>query len=179
METTSIEKNEASASLKPLTLEADAFNALLQPIVGNNKVGWTGDDHQNLVEGLVGKMRDSHGNPPELTPAQWDLVWACIRPSEAVLNSVIRQAFSQVGCSLGAGAADAMALVVSHQQFADFLAKTVNPATGKPFIVKEAKRGAKQSKFASLISAATAAPDTASSEADQKGETLEAGTTTK
>ena len=143
----------ASASLKPLTLDADAFNAQMQPIIGNNKIGWTGDEHQRLVEGLVGAMRDPSGTPPELNKAQWDLVWACIRPSEAVLNSVIRQAFEQAGYSLGAGSADAMALVLSSQQFADFLAKTVNPATGKPFIVKEAKRGAKQSKFASLIGA--------------------------
>lgn len=142
-----------SASLKPLTLDAGAFNAQLLSTVSDNKTGWSSDEHKKFVEGLIGKMRDPNGNPPELTPAQWDLIWACIRPSEAVLHSVIRQAFSQVGCSLGTGAADAMALVVSHQQFADFLAKTVNPATAKPFIVKEAKRGAKQSKFAALISA--------------------------
>ena len=42
------------------------------------------------------------------------------------------------------------------QQFADFLAKTVNPKTGKPLIVKEAKRGVKKNKFAALISAGAA-----------------------
>lgn len=168
-----------SASNKPLTLEADSFNAKLQSIVSDNKTGWSSDEHKKFVEGLIGVMRDPNGDPPQLTPAQWDQVWACIRPTEAVLNSVIRATFNQAGYSLGAGAADAMALAISPQQFADFLANTVNPKTGKPFIVKEAKRGAKKSKFASLISAATAAPDTASSEADQQGETLEAGTPTK
>ena len=41
-------------------------------------------------------------------------------------------------------------------QFGDFLAKSVNEKTGKPFIVKEKKRGVKKNTFAALISAAAA-----------------------
>lgn len=145
----------ASAKLK-LTLEPDAFNAKLLPIVGENKVGWSGDEHQRFVEGLIAEMKDENGNPPALNQTQWDQIWACIRPKEDVLNNVIRQAFNDAGYTLEAEVGDALALVVSPQQFADFLAKTVNPKTGKPLIVKEAKRGVKKNKFAALISAGAA-----------------------
>jgi hypothetical protein len=148
----------APAKLK-LTIEPDAFNAQLVPFVGENKVGWPGDEHKQFVEGFIGEMKDESGNAPVLSQEQWDRIWACIRPKEDVLQRVIGQAFNDAGYSLSAEVGDALALVVSPQQFADFLAKTVNPKTGKPFIKKEAKRGAKKKKFAALISTGAAAEE--------------------
>lgn len=134
-------------------MEPDAFTAQLVLIVGENKYGWSGDEHRQFVEGLIGQFKDQDGNPAVLDQAHWDRIWACIRPKEDVLNNVIRQTFSDAGYTLSAEVGDALALVLSPQQFADFLAKTINHNTGKPFIVKDKKRGVKKDKFAAMISA--------------------------
>jgi hypothetical protein len=79
------------------------------------------------------------------------------RPTEDLQRAVLRQTFDDAGYALDADAEQALVLLFNAPQFADFLAKTVNDETGKPFIVKEKKRGIKKNTFAALISAGRSA----------------------
>lgn len=180
MKTTTQHQAVATASAKlKLTLAPGVFNSDLSKVVGENKVGYSSEEHIRFVEGLIPKLTDENGDAPKLDHAQMDRLRLIFRPTEDGQKAVLRQTFAEAGYILGDDTERAFAMLLSAPQFADFLAKTVNPETKLPFIQKDKKRGVKKSTFASLISAATAATDTASSEVDQQGETLEAGTTPK
>jgi hypothetical protein len=146
----------APAKLK-LKLEPEAFNAELSQIVGENKVGYTTDEHIRLVEGIIPKLTDENGDAPKLDQGHWDRLRLIFRPTEDLQRAVLRQTFDDAGYALDADAEQALVLLFNAPQFADFLAKTVNDETGKPFIVKEKKRGIKKNTFAALISAGRSA----------------------
>ena len=148
-----------------LKLAPDAFFAELRPIVGTDKVGWTADEHIGLVEALLGKLRDTNGNAPLLPKEQMNVLKLIFRPTEDLQRSVLRQTFKEAGYKLAPDTEHAFVMLLSAPQFADFLAKTVNPETKQPFIKKEKKRGVKKDTLTSLISAATPAASTASSKA--------------
>lgn len=148
-----------------LKLAPDAFFAELRPIVGTDKVGWTADEHIRFVEALIGKLKETNGNAPVLPNEQMNILRLIFRLTEDLQKAVLRQTFAAAGYTLAADTEHAFVMLFNAPQFADFLAKTVNPETKQPFIVKEKKRGVKKNTFAALIGAVTSAADTASSKA--------------
>lgn len=148
-----------------LKLAPDAFFAELRPIVGTDKVGWTADEHIRFVEALIGKLTDTNRNAAVLPKEQMNVLRLIFRSTEDLQRVVLRQAFKDAGYTLAPDTEHAFVMLLSAPQFADFLAKTVNPETKQPFIQKEKKRGVKKNTFSSLISAATPVADTASSKA--------------
>ena len=145
-----------------LKLAPDAFFAELRPIVGTDKVGWTADEHIRFVEALIGKLTDTNGNAPVLPKEQLNILKLIFRPTEDLQRTVLRQTFKDAGYMLAPDTEHAFVMLLSSPQFADFLAKMVNPETKLPFIEKDKKRGVKKNTFNSLISAATPATDSAS-----------------
>ena len=148
-----------------LKLAPDAFFAELRPIVGTDKVGWTADEHIRFVEALFGKLTDTNTKAPVLPKEQLNVLRLIFRPTEDLQRAVLRQAFKEAGYTLTPDTEHAFVMLLSAPQFADFLAKTVNPETKLPFIKKEKKRGVKKDTLTSLISAATPVAGTASSKA--------------
>ena len=141
-----------------LSLQPDAFNSELLRLVATKKIGWTPDEHAQLVQSVLDHLVDENGKAPSLASAHKDRVRLIYRPSEDLQKSVLRQTFADAGYALSADAESTLVLLFSAAQFADFLAKTVNPLTGEAFITKEKKRGVKKSTFASLIGAVLPPP---------------------
>lgn len=141
-----------------LNLQPGAFNSELLRLVAADKIGWTPDEHAQLVQSVLDHLVDENGKAPSWASSHKDRVRLIYRPSEDLQKSVLRQTFADAGYTLSAEAERTLVLLFSAAQFADFLAKTVNPQTGEAFITKEKKRGVKKNTFASLIGAVLPPP---------------------
>lgn len=158
-----------------LTLDPAAFNAALLAGLPENKIDWTSDDHLALLNRLLPCVKDSTGTPATITLALMNVLKLICRPTEDVQREVLRQAFADAGYTITHETEELFKLMFSAPQFADFLARSENPKTGKPFIVKEKKRGTKKSAFSSVISALPAVTSATESSAETTGGNTESG----
>jgi hypothetical protein len=150
--------------MKKLKLKPEAFNTELLSQVKPNQLNWSGDEHIKLVESMVKHLADENGNPIKLTGTRIEQAMHLIfRPTEELQRMAWKQAFTDAGYELEAEADRTFLLLLNAAQFATFLSKTENPTTGKPFIVKEKKKGAKKDTFTALLKVAQ--PKTTTSEA--------------
>ena len=141
--------------MKTLKLTPEAFNDELLSRIKPDQLNWSGDEHIKLVRAIVGHLKDEEGHPIELENTRIEQTMHLIfRPTEELQRSAWKQAFADAGYQLEAEADHTFLLLLNAAQFAKFLSKTENPATKKPFIVLEKKKGAKKDTFAALMKAA-------------------------
>lgn len=139
--------------MKTLTINPGVFNAELLAVIGTDKTSWGGEKHLKLTTALRSHLKDEDGNPAEFDEKQIDRLDLIFRPTEGAQRRVLSDTLEDAGYQLDPATAQIFALLFSAAQFADFLAKSNDPQTGKPFIVTEKKRGAKKAIFTSLITA--------------------------
>jgi hypothetical protein len=149
-----IETQVSSIELTQLKLNPTAFTAAIPP----GKIGWTSDNHWGLLESLMPHLKDDTGKPATISRALENILRLIFQPKEDIEKEVLRQAFADAGYVLEEATANTLIMMFSAPQFADFLAKTNNPKTKRPFIEKETKRGVKKSTFAALIQAPESEP---------------------
>jgi hypothetical protein len=166
-----------------LKFKPGVFNQELLAHIKQGQVGWPGDTHMEFVAALAGHLVDDKGDPVKLEGTRIEQTFRLIiRPTEDLQRMALRQAFKDAGYELDAQADGAFLLLLNVAQFADYLSKTDNPATGKPFIVKEKKKGVKKDTLAALLKVAP--PNTTTSEpepqpVEQKPEAAKAATPRK
>lgn len=135
-----------------LNLAPDSFTKELSAITGTDKLGWSPDDHISFVFKLIDSLKNDAGVKPSLNSEQEDRLRLIYRPLEDTQRKVLRQTFAEAGYKLSDEAEQTFVMMLSAGQFATFLSKTDNPATKKPFITVEKKKGAKKKTLTALIS---------------------------
>jgi len=135
--------------------------AALTTIIPVGKIGWTTDDHWNLVNQLLPSLKDEAGKSVTIGPALGNILKLIYKPTEDAEKDVLRQAFADAGCVLDEDAESTLVMLFSGAQFADLLAKWNRPNSTDKFILKDKtkKRGAKKDTFAALLAAGTPAPE--------------------
>lgn len=134
-----------------VTLTPAAFNQTLGEIIGVNKTGWTADDHKKLIDGLLAGLKTADGKPVQFTKEKEDILRLIFRQSESIQRSVLRQTFAEAGYSYDKESESLFSLMFGMGQFAGFLGRTTNPATGEPFIVLTKTRGSKKKAFEAVL----------------------------
>lgn len=146
---------------RTIKLEPNALVDTITALIPPNQIGHSSEKNMELVNRLMSLLKDEDGTPVKISPALQNLITLIFRPTEDVQRTVLRHGFEEEGFKLDPETERIFVLLFAPPQVGDFLAKNVNPATGKPFIVKEKKRGAKQNMFASLVAMSpTPAPAT-------------------
>jgi hypothetical protein len=152
--------NTIESTKAKFTLDPGAFHGELLPIIGNHKIGWSGEDHVQFIEALLKRLKDDEGNPVELNDEQLDRLRLIFRPTEEAQRNVLRQTLAEAGGILDE-ASDAVFLsLMNMAQFSDFLSKKMKPGNKQTYIVKEQKRGRKQKALDSLFSVEAESDDT-------------------
>ena len=129
--------------MKKLKLQPGAFNGELLNIIGTDKVGWNSDDHQKLTEAILPRLNDEDGKGAILDGPQRNILELILRPTEELQRTVLKETFVAAGYELDENAAATYELLFNAVQFADYLYKTNNPTTNKPFVAKPPVRGKK------------------------------------
>ena len=130
--------------MQTLKLAPGAFNEELSAIIGINKVGYTGEDHDKLVDRLLARLVDQEGNPYQPAEETKNILRLLFRPTTELQAKVLKQAFAAEETELEAAAEGAFGLLFNVAQFGEYLKKKVNPKTKMPFIAKPPSRAKKK-----------------------------------
>lgn len=144
-----------NTSLKP-----NAFTEALKATVGENKVGWSTNDHLRFLDSLISALVDQEGNPVVLTAEQKALLQLAIAPTPELQRLAIRRAFRDPALELDEDSMKTIENVAGVTAFSDFLATATNPETGQKYIAKVEKSGRKKA-LAALVGQASASGGTA------------------
>lgn len=145
--------------LVTLKIHPAAFTAALTAAIPPGKIGWTADEHYELVKMLLPDLKDASGEAAAITPGLADILRLIYKPSEDAERQVLRQSFANAGYALDGVTENIFVMMFSAAQFSTFLEKTNRPQTASAFILKDKskKRGAKKDTFTSLLGAAPGA----------------------
>ncbi len=153
--------------MKKLKITNEAFIAELQKVTGSEKIGWSGTDHDKLIDGLMARLKDASGYRVEVSTKLETRIKSIIRPTPERQVVLLRQVFAEEGMQMDKSTDEVIALICEMAAFSAFLVKTNNPMTGKPFIVKE-KKNKKTKIFAKLFEATASEPDATAPEPEAK-----------
>src|SRR4051812_32396989 len=99
--------------MKTLTLKPGIFNAELLAIIGTDKIGWSGDDHLNLVTALRTKLTDPAGKAAEFNEQQIARLALIFHPTSETQQKVFKDTLNEAGYELDESTCDAFALLLS------------------------------------------------------------------
>jgi len=139
-------------------LKQGALLNKVRAITNNGNSSWGAKEHDLLVADVIGNMEDQGGNVADLKNAD-PIVMALLSPTPKNLSVALPVAFEIAGYQLDKQAEVALGLLLNPVGFSDYLGKTEDPMTGKPFIKKPAK-GVKKKAFDALLAETPAVAET-------------------
>lgn len=134
---------------KIIHIKQGALLKKVREITNDGNSGWGSKEHDALVSDLIGNLEDQDGNIPDLKIVA-PIIKAILCPIEKNQAEAIRIAFQIAGYQLDKSTEGTFGLLSNTVGFADYLAKTADHKTGKPFITKPAK-GQKKAAFTALM----------------------------
>jgi len=131
-------------------IEKGALLKKVRAITNGGNSSWGAKEHDALAADMIDSLKDQGGNAIDLKEHA-PIIMAIVSPTEKNQSEAMRVAFNIAGYQLDEQTEVTLGLILNSVGFADYLAKTDDPTTGKPFIKKPAK-GVKKKAFDALLS---------------------------
>lgn len=150
-------------TMQHITIKSNALLEGLQTVIGNNKIGWSVDNHRAIVNHVLAGLTSDDGSAVQLDDHTKNVILMACCPTTELKLQVISQALEAAEYQLEADTQNTLGLLSDAAGFSNFLVKNNNPKTGKPFITKES-RSKKANTFKKLLEAPVPSHGTAKSE---------------
>ena len=134
---------------KNIHLKQGALLNKVRAITKNGNSSWGAKEQDALSADMIDNLKDESGNAPDLKNVA-PVIKALLSPTEKNLSEGLRVALENAGYQLDKATEATLGLLLNPVGFADYLAKTADPMTGKPFIKKPTK-GVKKKAFDALL----------------------------